>query len=291
MKKRVTTLEWKDNLDTITPPEYRIGKDLLYIDNYRIPDFAYEPWKTDVTTAIFYMKGSVEVSINMKRYEVKAPAMVVVLSQHIMQLHSCSEDLKSTCIVMSPRFSDDLFNNIGKTTSLYNSVYHSPILQLSEEGNYVFNNYLKMLKDLIRSQSNPYRLDAAKHLTLTLFYGYAHEMHAIENNKVGYANNIVNEFILLLKQNYKQKRDCSFYATKLSITPKYLTTLVKETTGKTVHEWIDDFVSIESKALLRSTKMTIEQISDSLSFPSQDTFSKFFKRVVGISPTEYRKRY
>ena len=291
MKKRVTNLEWKENLDKITPAKYRIGKDLLYIEDYNIPDMAYEPWKTDVTTAIICIQGSADISINMKRYEVKAPAMVIMLSEHIMQLHNYSCDLKTTCLVMSTRFANDLFTNANKTTSMYNSVYQNPILQLDETGSYVLSFYLKMMKDLIQFQSNPYRLDAAKHLTLTLFFGYVHRIHAPENEKNGYANNIVNEFITLLKKNYKEKRETSFYAKKLCITPKYLTTLLKDITGKTVHEWIDEYVSVESKALLRSTKMTIDQISDSLSFSSQDNFSKFFKRVVGISPTEYRKRY
>lgn len=291
MKRRVTSLEWKENLDKITPAKYRIGKDLLYIEDYNIPDMAYEPWKTDVTTAIIYIQGSADISINMKRYEVKAPAMVIMLSEQIMQLHNYSCDLKTTCLVMSTRFTNDLFANANKTTSIYNSVYQNPILQLDETGSHVLSFYLKMMKDLIQFQSNPYRLDAAKHLTLTLFFGYVHRIHALENEKNGYANNIVNEFITLLKKNYKEKRETSFYAKKLCITPKYLTTLLKDITGKTAHEWIDEYVSVESKALLRSTKMTIEQISDSLSFSSQDNFSKFFKRVVGMSPTEYRKRY
>lgn len=291
MKRRVTSLEWKENLDKITPAKYRIGKDLLYIEDYNIPDMAYEPWKTDVTTAMIYIQGSADISINMKLYEVKAPAMVIMLSEHIMQLHNYSCDLKTTCLVMSTRFTNDLFTNANKTTSIYNSVYQNPILQLDETGSYVLSSYLKMMKDIIQFQSNPYRLDATKHLTLTLFFGYVHRIHAPENEKNGYANNIVNEFITLLKKNYKEKRETSFYAKKLCITPKYLTTLLKDITGKTVHEWIDEYVSVESKALLRSTKMTIDQISDSLSFSSQDNFSKFFKRVVGISPTEYRKRY
>ena len=95
----------------------------------------------------------------------------------------------------------------------------------------------------------------------------------------------------MLKQNYKQHRDANFYAEKLCLTPKYLSTLIKEHTGKTLHEWIDEYVTTESKALLRSTKITIDQISNNLNFPSQDTFSKFFKRVVGISPSEYRKKW
>ena len=291
MKKRIPIVEWRERLNQITPPEYRIGNNLLYIEQHRIPDMAYEPWKTDITTAVIYTKGSAEISINMKRYTVKAPTMVVMLAEQIMQLHNTSDDLESTCLVMSKSFSDDLFGNISKTTSLYNAVYQNPILRFGDTENLVISDYLKMLKSIISFTDNPYRLEAAKHLTLTLFFGYFHKLHNADYNNYGYANTIVTEFIGMLKQNYKEHRDANFYAEKLCLTPKYLSTLIKEHTGKTVHDWIDEYVTTESKALLRSTKMTIDQISDSLNFPSQDTFSKFFKRVVGISPSEYRKKW
>ena len=284
-------VEWRERINQITPAEYRIGNNLLYIEQHRIPDMAYEPWKTDVTTAVIYTKGSVEVSINMKRYTVKAPAMVIMLAEHIMQLHNTSDDLESTCLVMSKSFSDDLFSNVSKTTSLHNAVYQNPILQFGDTENLVISDYLKMLKSIISFTDNPYRLEAAKHLTLTLFFGYFHKLHNADYNNYSYANTIVIDFISMLKQNYKQHRDANFYAEKLCLTPKYLSTLIKEHTGKTLHEWIDEYVTTESKALLRSTKITIDQISNNLNFPSQDTFSKFFKRVVGISPSEYRKKW
>ena len=291
MKKRIPMVEWRERINQITPAEYRIGNNLLYIEQHRIPDMAYEPWKTDVTTAVIYTKGSVEVSINMKRYTVKAPAMVIMLAEHIMQLHNTSDDLESTCLVMSKSFSDDLFSNVSKTTSLHNAVYQNPILQFGDTENLVISDYLKMLKSIISFTDNPYRLEAAKHLTLTLFFGYFHKLHNADYNNYSYANTIVIDFISMLKQNYKQHRDANFYAEKLCLTPKYLSTLIKEHTGKTLHEWIDEYVTTESKALLRSTKITIDQISNNLNFPSQDTFSKFFKRVVGISPSEYRKKW
>ena len=291
MKKRVPTLEWRERLDQITPTEHRIGSNLLYIEKHRIPDMAYEPWKTDVTTAVIYTKGSAEISINMKRYTIHAPTMVVMLAEHIMQLHTTSEDLESTCLVMSKNFSDELFGNISKTISLYNSVYQNPVLQFGKTGSHVITDYLRMLKGIISFTENPYRLEAAKHLTLTLFFGYFHKFHNADYNNYSYANTTVIDFISMLKQNYKQHRNANFYAEKLCVTPKYLSSLIKEHTGKTLHEWIDEYVITESKALLRSTKMTIDQISDSLNFPSQDIFSKFFKRVVGISPSEYRKQW
>ncbi|MDR0368520.1 MAG: helix-turn-helix domain-containing protein, partial [Bacteroidales bacterium] len=53
---------------------------------------------------------------------------------------------------------------------------------------------------------------------------------------------------------------------------------------------IDNYVVLEAKALLKSTNMTVQQISDELNFPSQSFFGKYFHRVVGVSPKEYRQK-
>ncbi len=68
-----------------------------------------------------------------------------------------------------------------------------------------------------------------------------------------------------------------------------MSTIIKQTSGKTAGDWIDDYILLEAKALLKSTNMTIQQISDELNFPSQSFFGKYFKRLTGVSPKEYRK--
>lgn len=74
------------------------------------------------------------------------------------------------------------------------------------------------------------------------------------------------------------------------MTPKYLSRAVLRLTGMTALEYIDRYVTTECKALLLSTEMTVQQISDSFSFPSQSAFGKYFRRTAGVSPSEYRKR-
>ncbi|KAA6344491.1 Arabinose operon regulatory protein [termite gut metagenome] len=69
-----------------------------------------------------------------------------------------------------------------------------------------------------------------------------------------------------------------FYANKLCITPKHLSKVIKESSDRSAIEWIDSYVMLEAKALLKSTNMTIQQISDELNFPSQTFFGKYFKR-------------
>jgi AraC-like DNA-binding protein len=79
------------------------------------------------------------------------------------------------------------------------------------------------------------------------------------------------------------------YADQLCLTPKYFSKVIKDNSGASASEWIDNYVILETKALLKSTNMTILQISDELNFPSQSFFGKYFKRVTGMSPKSYRE--
>ena len=81
----------------------------------------------------------------------------------------------------------------------------------------------------------------------------------------------------------------SFYADKMFLTAKHLSTVVKEISGKTVGEWIDELVILEAKALLNSSSMNIQEIADRLNFANQSFFGKYFKHYTGMSPKEYRK--
>lgn len=85
------------------------------------------------------------------------------------------------------------------------------------------------------------------------------------------------------------EREADFrYSGGLCITSKYLSRIIKDITGYTALDYIENYVVTEAKAMLNSTMMTVQQISDSLNFPSHSVFGKYFKRVTGMSPKEYR---
>jgi len=92
----------------------------------------------------------------------------------------------------------------------------------------------------------------------------------------------------LVQTHYKQERGLEFYANQLHLTPKHLAKVIKETTNKAANDWIDEHVVLEAKALLKSTNMTAQQISDELNFSDQSFFGKYFKRHTGVSPREYK---
>ena len=94
----------------------------------------------------------------------------------------------------------------------------------------------------------------------------------------------------MVEKNFGKHRDVAFYADTLCLSPKHLSQVVKVVSGKTAADIIEDYVITEVKALLLNTTMTIQQISDTLNFPSQSVFGKYFKRIMGMSPNVYRNK-
>ncbi len=107
----------------------------------------------------------------------------------------------------------------------------------------------------------------------------------IPSRQVTYAQ----EFMRLLGIHHTHSRDVGFYADKLHISPKYLSHLVKQHTGKSAGEWIGEYVAREAKNMLRYSNKNVQQVAYALNFSTQSAFGKFFKHVTGMSPTEYQK--
>jgi len=100
---------------------------------------------------------------------------------------------------------------------------------------------------------------------------------------------ILANFYLLLKQSFRREHMVQFYASELGITPKHLSVITKELTGKPAIELIQNVLVEEAKCLLRQG-LSIGEIAKQLHFSDQSFFGKFFKRNVGISPKEFRQK-
>ena len=109
------------------------------------------------------------------------------------------------------------------------------------------------------------------------------------NRKQTRAEAIFANFIHLLEQNFRTQRRVSWYAEQLCITPKYLSEIVKKISLRTPNDWIDSYVILEARVLLKNTTKSIKEITDELNFPNQSFLGKYFKEHVGVSPSEYRK--
>lgn len=294
MSRKISYIKWRSSIEDITPADHRIGDDILLIDNSHTMRAELssdnEPFRIDMTMAIIYEQGSADLKINMRDYHIEAPAVLLVLNDQIYQSAGHSEDLRSKVILMSRSFSDSLFANSGEILPLKSSIMKNPVMKIENEEN-VFGQFFQLLQNIAASPRQEFKIESARHLTLSMFYGYSHLKHEV--NEVKCTNSrqeeIFTKFTELLERHHKKEREIAFYADKMCMTSKHLSQVIKDYTGKTALGIIEEYVISEAKSMLLSTTMSIQQISDELKFPSQSVFGKYFKRVTGKSPTEYRR--
>ncbi|OQP56890.1 hypothetical protein A3860_09925 [Niastella vici] len=123
----------------------------------------------------------------------------------------------------------------------------------------------------------------------------ANSFHAIQNNipkssTVSRREEITHAFRKLVGQHFTSHKEVAFYATHLNITPKYLSEVLQITLGKSAKTFIDEFVMMEAKSLLKQTTMSIQEICHWLGFEDASHFTKAFKKLTTTTPTEYRNR-
>ena len=142
--------------------------------------------------------------------------------------------------------------------------------RFSHEKDYLLRNYIHILLLRIREIYRP----------------YAKKIHESATRSM----RIANDFKHLVEKNFIVKREVQQYAEQLHITPKHLSEVVKNITGKSPRELINDMLLLEAKVLLGSTNKTITEIAHELNFEDQSHFSHFIKQHSGFSPLQLRKK-
>lgn len=98
-------------------------------------------------------------------------------------------------------------------------------------------------------------------------------------------------FNRLLDEYISQERQIGFYASKLCISPKYLSGILKKVSGRTAVYWINKKLIDIVKAQLICTPKSIKEIALGLNFSTISSFGKYFKSQMSVSPTLYRRSY
>ena len=257
-------------------------------------DTMSNPHKFDFFMFVCHTAGSAVVKIDMAEFVLDNPRNFIKLGPgQIVSMEKVSEDFDADIIIMSKRFVEGLMVFVnGSIPMRFNVSRGVPVehIEGESEKNIASDILYKAVRNILRDKSNPFRLQVVQHIIMALFYS-SEKVRELETNDVARSNAdvITKEFLKHVKENFRRERQLQFYADLLCITPRYLSRVVKECTGASAAEWIERAVVLEARALLKSTNMTVQQISDELNFPSQTFFGKYFKRRVGMSPKEYRR--
>lgn len=266
-----------------------LGNDFWIFDQFTAPMLMMlkDPVKLTSSTSIFVRKGSFKILINLLPYEAAGPAIVNIRHGETMQILEASPDLYASFLVLSKRFVDDIFLHINDVTNM-TQIYRQPVVSLPLEIVEKFENLYDSLHLVTDDKENPQLLKTIEHCLIAFYYRYAYRCYNLIEGGGDTATRLSDSFIKLVQEKFKTERFLDYYAEELGVTPKHLSRTIKAQTGYSAASWIERFLILEAKILLKSTNLTVQQISDSLNFPSQSFFGKYFKKNVGISPKGYR---
>ena len=276
------------NIDAINNDGVSIGDDLaLYPFRTKRGTYPiHEPKKLTNAVIAICTEGHCRLKVNLEEYEVEGPMLISLLPGQIIEPLEYSANIEGYAISLSRRFIDML--NLPGWQQQYMLMYNNPLSAIDSDKLTAIRIFYAILYKAASNDENPFRLQVIENLIRVFYYGGVYQFKQNDTMSTSSKNSIVDRFLSLVEEHYREERLIGFYADRLCITPKYLSKLVKENTGRSAGEWIESHVILEARAMLQSSDMTIQQIAASLNFPNQSFFGKYFKRATGLSPKQYR---
>lgn len=287
MKKKLT-LDWRQRLKEMDTVDF-VDDDFFIYDNTSINPVKI-PFMMDMTICTICTNGEASGKIDLRPYKIEPSSISISMPEQILEHEYNTDDFSGIFILMSRRFLEDL--RISGQMNVFLAVKTQPIMKLTSKQFDAVINYCNMVRRTIHSKDNPNRLEIIKHLTIAFFYGLGYYFHKniLATNTVNTHNEkLFQDFLMNVQRFHKKEHRVDFYAKQLCLNPQHLSRIIKTCSGKSATDWIEDYIILSAKALLKSTTMTIQQISIELNFPSQSFFGKFFKRCTNMSPKEYRE--
>lgn len=262
------------------------------------PQNSQRPIRINGLTIILCLNGNFSLDINLDHYEVKSNTVLAIGPNSIVKFSTTFDDsIDAYMLFVSVDFLKDINLDINAINFSRLSERPSPVTELSTSEINALRKYLDMMHLNATINETPlYKRNIARCIMASLVYQM---MQFAENKKklepindttaVSRRGNYVRDFMMLVQKHHSQERTVVFYADKLFISAKYLSLIIKESTGKSAAEWIDEYVILEAKNLLRYSGKNIQQVAYELNFTNQSSFGKYFKHLTGMSPSEFQK--
>ncbi len=253
------------------------------------------PCKINAFILVICSEGEISLTCNLNSCEIKKNTLFFCHSGAIIQLKSYTA-CQLQVIILEEEFLKNLNIDVKRILPYYPYMQEMVLIDLPQDESTFIKDLLdKAALEIVHSFAKPYYHDMVKALIhslaykiLNIFIDFFLAQLSANRMSLNHGEEYFKMFISLLMQHYKSERSVGFYASKLNLTPKYLTTLIKKVSGRSAADWIDEYVVLEAKALLKYSDMSVQQIAYYLNFSDQSFFGKYFKKQAGVSPTVYK---
>ena len=246
-------------------------------------------------TLILCTDGMENGSVNLRDVSINKGSLLMSFPGNVLKIESGYPMATVRGIMLSQDFMRMMNVDVKNSMPLFMRLAYNPMIHLTQKQQDDIERYLDLLENISDNDNLAHRDQIVSGLVSSMFFRISdmyEQSTQVANDKELSVRNRREEyfakFITLLSNNFKRERTVGFYAEQMCVTPKYLSLLIKEFSGKSAAEWIDNYVITEAKTLLRYSTMSIQEVAYELSFSSQSFFGKYFKHLTGMSPSEYK---
>lgn len=248
--------------------------------------------KVDVDTIIFCRKGTAHIEIDLIPYELVANTQLIIIAGSIVHNISNSDNFKISYITFKHEVYDEATAQLEPSFTFFLKEY--PCVQLGEKRINKMNYLVEAMEDFYNEKTNCFRVKIFKNNIQSFLldvYDKTRTLFKIDKSEeVGRREELFIKFIHLIHKYCPQQREVGFYAEKLYITSRYLSSITQNVADKSAKYIIDKHAIQRIKIMLKYSNMSIQDISYELNFPDQSFFSRYFKKHTGMSPLEYRAK-
>ena len=276
-----------------------IGDDFFITRLQEKPQYAYlqYPFRVDCYIAAYCVEGSVNCSVNLTDYHLTTGTLLLITPGNILRISQPDEldrNLRVTLICVSASYISNIGINPSKVLVEAVEVLRDPCIHLSDDEAEMLHKYVNLALDITKTDSQ-FVKESIGGLVSSVFYQFAGFLANSKRRedmekpvRTTRQRQMLEQFMKLAINDHAREHLVGYYADKMCVTPKYLSKIVKETSGRSVPDWLSELLILDAKNMLRHTDMTIKEISARLYFPSQSFFFRFFKNHTGQTPTQYR---
>lgn len=270
-------------------------KGRLMISDHIAQEYLFEePCRIDALTIIVCIRGRLDYEVNLEHYSVDEPSILVNMPENIIQFRG-SENLEAYVILVSTELINSMHYDILQRANNFLSVkryfqasvplqHLSTLIPFYELIRFSLSDSAPETDEIVKSLLQAFMLSV-----LSIMRRHQMVEHETDRTVARGTRQLFERFMDVLSQHHQHQRMVQFYADKLCVTPKYLSMVVKEYSGKSPSDWICEYVIAEAKSLLHYSQLSSQEVAYRLNFPSQAAFAKFFKLKTGLSPRQYAK--
>lgn len=255
-------------------------------------------------SGIFICKeGTMTLVIDNKEYHLKKNSMIMYFTNSTLHIKESSDDIRGFVLSAYVEALQPVLYNVTNFNAIF-VLMKNPLQTLPDEELMVIEQYKSLLQIAMKkaeeqaskpNTSAPMTEMATRQvnmicssLVLEVLQCYPCTTECYE--PMSRKEDILKQFLTLLYKDYRKEHKINYYADRLFLTPRYFSLVIKEQSGKSPLSWITSALFVDARNMLQDTSYSIKEIADTLNFPTQSYFGKWFKNITGVNPLEYRHK-